>query len=1672
MRKTGKKSALALAVLLNIMAVGVEAATTSTSITAGQKINFGHYWQTKNSSWTDATKDQQSSYNKDVITWIALTNLNSNKITLLSEQGLYADAFNNEQSSGNKWSTSEVFATLNNRSGEGFAKDAFSDAEWQLISTKTYDVKDEVGTARELGITSKLYFLERSDVIDGGTYSTIFNGNDSRKVAATDYAQGVKVYGNDNTSYVYNGAAVWWLRTKYYNYNSAPNLAYTVFLLGDVTLRDVTGGKEAGEHNGTVRPALDLNLQDLQYVSVGGVKAGAAAGGDSVNFTTIAGDSLLDVTLKDTGVYTGAIVIGDTLNLSDGKIGFDFSGGIMTDAQHYVSALFVDNTASDGEKIHGYGVLAQGDISAPTSGEVNISSLDSGKNYEMQVSNEYTFGGSIYYVGNSVNLAGTFSVVGGKANYTVDAKALTKNISIGSDNKVILTGTGTDNILTKTISGDGTLEIDGEVSSSANNIGAATNTVNIGKTLILIGGTLSKDISGNGVTKLGDTVNITTNQSISNLDGNGKTLNMQGSDTKNTLTVGTLKGDLKLNLDVDMSDCSTDKLNVTTIDNDTNVLVDNINITADITAVPPQSGTDAIVYLVENGTTPIHGTYGVKDNLITVVRDVLTNQYKYSFTAGSNGTLSYAVSTVDAFDLKDFIEGTIPGSENPGDSDIDILSLTDDKTYVNTSANEASDNQTNNSLTINLNGHKLIKDGTLTDVMTISTGTKTLNINGGSTEGSTDIKFDVGNGGKLNIGGNINIKGDITNQGNVNFAGTVKSEGQLSGAGTYTNSGTLIVEDSADLQMTDPNGIVNTGIVNLGNSTETVLDVKISGGTLNIKGKVATKAEYIAGEYNIVESGNVLALTEGTLYKIVTGDGDLKIVGNVNSSANYIETNNTIIESSGVLSLTDGILGKVVTGDGTLKVVGNISSDASYLTANNVIVENSSNLNLTDGTLTKGISNSGTVNLNSVTGLSAAVTGGNVNVNQDLTTNADNLQGNINKVCYGKVLALNAGNLIKSITNEGTVNLIGISALSAVISNGIINVNQDLTTNADYLRGDLNTVGSTYSLTLDNGTVEDIISNNGVINLTNIVALNSYIIDGTINIKQDLSANASYVQGTINTVETGKTLSFNSGTLFANLSGGGNVEFNNTVVVDNGVDLGTANNTVNGTLDVVGNITANKIIFANGSILKVDANSIKTIPAISNLTNATIEAGSKLYVKNAIKDTEYKILDGSNIDVNSWTTNEDMATEFQASYGLIVDTDNTTIAGTGLSEFHIQFKEDPDAIKDSDIGTIIKELPMDSEPKQWIEKISVNQNNTVEKGNTINTMVNMGNLANVQCGSFMMSNYTVDEVFNNIGVERRNIVRVEKAKILNTECTPNNNNTDVETVEQGKASEVMPTQYEEQKYGKEVWASFIHSKTKIEGMKSGHLEQDSTLQYNGTVVGVDLWSGRHGFGGVALTYGNGNFHSGQMVSNVKNDADYYGISVYNRQDVGKFSFQYDAGFTYAKNDVTMSTAGAEDVTAKPKVRAYSAGFKVEEPIKVGRATEVVPFVGARYTFLRTQDYKNSLGLGYDVDNQHLVKIPVGMSLRTKYLDKSGWKFGTTLSGGYSWNLCNRSSQQRVSFGGYSDMIDFDIADRGEYFVNAAVQAEYENLLFELGYNYSKGKTTRSNKWYVNANLGF
>ncbi|MBQ0067190.1 MAG: autotransporter domain-containing protein, partial [Phascolarctobacterium sp.] len=810
--------------------------------------------------------------------------------------------------------------------------------------------------------------------------------------------------------------------------------------------------------------------------------------------------------------------------------------------------------------------------------------------------------------------------------------------------------------------------------------------------------------------------------------------------------------------------------------------------------------------------------------------------------------------------------------------------------------------------------------------------------------------------------------------GNLDFAGDMTVN-----ANNITNTGTNTVESGKTIKF------INRG---------TIIQTWKGAGNLDFAGDMTVNANNITNTgTNTVASDKTVSFTGGTLTAKMEGAGNLDFAGDVSTDANNIANTGTNTVASGkTLTFTGGLLQCQISGAGNLNFAGNVSTNADNIaiTGTNIVVSGAK-LTFYGGTLTKKVQGAG--NLDFVT---------------DMIVNADNIANTgTNTVESGKTIKFNSGTITQTWNGAGNLHFAC-----------------HLTFNADNIATTgTNTVESGAKLTFDGGTLTKRVHG-----------------EGNLDFATDMTVNADNIANTgTNTVESGKKITFNGGTITQTWNGTGTTEFNNTVSVADGVNLGTATNNVNGTLDLAGHITAGNINFKNGSTLKVDGTKITDTPAITGITSATVESGAKLYVSNAVGGTPYKILAGSGISVNGWQTDAEMGDGFYAAYGLLVD----NIINNG-NEFTIQFKEAPSIT--IDIPNILQNILTGSKLQKFIDDISLVQPDRAIQATVINTMSNLNSLANVQQSTYTVSNMAADSIHHNIDVFQRPILvghkgqgiehRAEgignredgighRAEGLRNVFANDKDTAEIKTVEQGESGNIMPAKAttEHQTYNKEVWANYIHSKRTIDGMKTGKfLEQDSTSQYNGITTGIDLWNSRHGFGGIALTTVDGEINSNQTAGSIKNETDYKGISVYNRYDTKNTAILTDFTYTHSDHDIKMRTAGTEDITAKPKVDAYSIGIRAEQPIAVSKTSEIAPYAGVRYTKISTKDYKTSLDLQYDIDSPKIFNIPIGIAWRNQNQIENGWKIGEVIETGYMWNIGDRDSTQHLSYGGINDNI--------------------------------------------------
>lgn len=613
---------------------------------------------------------------------------------------------------------------------------------------------------------------------------------------------------------------------------------------------------------------------------------------------------------------------------------------------------------------------------------------------------------------------------------------------------------------------------------------------------------------------------------------------------------------------------------------------------------------------------------------------------------------------------------------------------------------------------------------------------------------------------------------------------------------------------------------------------------------------------------------------------------------------------------------------------------------------------------------------------------------------------------------------INVGNgtLVSNITAKGNVEITGsadIGKLTVDEANGsstVINVgNADATASTSISEANLN--GATICFDPDwnqaAGTHGIVLENNSV-DGSMLVARNNYVGIGT---NDENAAKEMFSK-------TGLTFGENDITAVLYIAGNQTLESGKGAISVDGSKTGNSD---------FGTVVAGSFTAADNSVVMVDGQSIKDKAAVSGVTDVAISSDSILYVDGAKKGETYHVVDG--VDTDGWAD----ANIVSDNALLVFNGDGTT----GDSKFDVTAKyQSVNNVYGNNAVVIDSVVDKTLEVKNEGDKAfdffndAVNYKNNATKAaqvEALNSVANMGELAGVNHGTYSMSNAMTDAVAHHLS---------------------------------------LATHGEQDK---DIWAHYIHNKEDIDGMNFGGVDGSYEAQYNGIVIGSDLYKNGKTTAGIALSYADGNINGSNFASSTKNEAEYYGASLYGRIDNGNSAILGDISYMHSDNDITQNNSGHE-ITASADADAFSIGIRAEQAYEAG-AGKFVPYAGIRYMHLGTGNYDNSLGMEYNADDQNLWLLPVGVTYSAE-VQSGDWTVKPIAEVGYVWTMGDRDTDQTVSLNGASDTFGFETADSGSFIGRLGIEAEKADVTYGLSYEYQKGDTVKANKWMANLTWSF
>ena len=763
---------------------------------------------------------------------------------------------------------------------------------------------------------------------------------------------------------------------------------------------------------------------------------------DTLGDTTL---SELDLNEKNSFVVNS----GSTLNISDIKL----KGNETVITNNGGSLNFVNKNNIDG-KITG--------TTATNTGVLGINA----NNLDVALINNGTLNLGVGYIEKEITGSGSTNILDIVTNNAI----ISQNVNVNGAGKLTV-GANIGNLVNT-----------GEVIANASNL---TGTISNSGTLNL-SGTLDKNISGNGTTKVNGILNLSPSATIDGiLDMNNGTISTSDS-SYSKYDITTINGTGNATIDVDWANSKANSFNSTSGDGVLNLTL-NQTATENIWDTKTIQITNGGVGISLNATTGVKekeilgsddlrantnwsdkfgswkrtDTYSEKTSAIKSNGSLVNDTIQYEVIKTNEGAKTY---TTDGDTLALIVQNTVAGSK--------------EKTFTTTNANDI--------YTVKENL------GILTDNLTISgvtDGINTSTILLGDKQGIVisdansltvkDVKISsdgliinaISNNAKITLD-NATLQGDVLNQGDLSVKNST-SVLKITGTGKtdIDTTGKVIVSELTQNELT------NAGSLTVNNL------------------QISTKAD---NSGMIKNEGAVSGIQNLTNTGVISGSGNLEISG---TSTNTGSISQSIIKVLGSLDNTQGTF----TATDKIENTGSITTVADKIIAKNGIV-NENSFTLTGGTLASQVSGAGITNIiGAVTNSAKILQDVNVGSGGNLTVGA-----NIGNLVNNGIVNSNTTNLTGTINNSGTLNLSG-TLNKKILGNGTTKIVGDSFTMLDgaVVKGVLDINNQTLNVLATNTTnmFNDVNINSGTLNLINNginnLSANSFNMNGNVNLLLD-----------------------------------------------------------------------------------------------------------------------------------------------------------------------------------------------------------------------------------------------------------------------------------------------------------------------------------------------------------------------------------------------------------------------------------------------------------------------------------------------------------------------------------------------------------------------------------------
>ena len=246
-----------------------------------------------------------------------------------------------------------------------------------------------------------------------------------------------------------------------------------------------------------------------------------------------------------------------------------------------------------------------------------------------------------------------------------------------------------------------------------------------------------------------------------------------------------------------------------------------------------------------------------------------------------------------------------------------------------------------------------------------------------------------------------------------------------------------------------------------------------------------------------------------------------------------------------------------------------------------------------------------------------------------------------------------------------------------------------------------------------------------------------------------------------------------------------------------------------------------------------------------------------------------------------------------------------------------------------------------------------------------------------------------------------------------------------------------------------VWAHVIATFNKSDELFGG---SGYSADLYGGVLGTDVAIGGNTLVGGALTVGTGDIESrGAKIGN-KNDATFYGLSLYAQHDIGAMSVKGDLTYLRTENKISGMYKGV-DMGGEFDSDAISVGVRAEFKAYESDTFEVKPHLGIRYTNYSFDNYE-----GTDIDDINTIESPVGVAFSGKVKAEGGWTVVPELD----LSVVPQLGDRKATVVNAGTGVDQTILEGAIFNAKLGLGLTKDNFSFGLNYQHGAGGFGRNN----------